>query len=98
MFPLRIFLILDGKKFGEINIFYRRLPKRIFADLQDERIDVPESYEELLTLLCTYFILLEDERDRADYFKELYNEVLKEKKNNTYERIGDEYFDTNGWA
>ena len=91
-------IILDGKRFGEINLFYRRLPKRIFADLQDEWIDVPESYEELLTLLCTYFILLEDERDRANYFKELYNEVLKEKKNNTYERIGDEYFDTNGWA
>ena len=37
-------LNLRSNLFGEINIIYRRLPKRILADSPDAMIDIPESY------------------------------------------------------
>ena len=91
-------LIFDGQAFGIFNLLYKRLPKKILTDFQDEPIDVPESYEDILTLLCTYLFLSEDERERAEYFKNLYSEILQSKKVNVYERIGNDYIDTNGWA
>lgn len=91
-------IIVGGEKTGEINVTYRRLPKRIQADYPDETIDIPESCSELLGILTSYFILLEDEKDRAEYFKSLYNDAVNVRENKLFERLSDVYSDVSGWA
>ena len=89
---------LRSNLFGQINIIYRRLPKRILADSPDGEIDIPESYSELLALLCSYFVLLEDERERAEHFKLLYSEALKSREGGSFEQFGNLYLNRGGWA
>jgi hypothetical protein len=91
-------IILKNPLCEEINVMYRRLPKKILTDFPNEDIDIPESFSELLGLLCSYFVLLDDDNERADHFKILYNESLKNLKNNKFERIDGGYTDINGWA
>lgn len=91
-------LIVPKDLFGDLTVIYRRLPGRILIDIQDTGIDLPDEYTELLILLCAYFMLMEDEPQPAEKFKEHYTKLLEERKTKYYERIGDGYIDTNGWA
>ncbi len=91
-------LMLRAHSADPFVIIYRRRPRRIFADLPDASIDIPEEYTDLLTFLCAYFICLEDDRDSASHYRELYQSSLSSHKENSRERLGESSIITNGWA
>ncbi len=82
----------------KIIITYRRLPKKIYIDFPDSQIDLSEEYSDLLTVLCAYFICLEDDRESAERYRELYNSILQSHKKNSPERTVSDLIVTNGWA
>ncbi len=81
-----------------INVTYRKMPRRIYIDFPDEMIDIPEEHTELLSILCAYFLCLEDDREAAEKYKELYSRLISSYKANSEQRLGTETVRTNGWA
>ena len=91
-------LEIDSEYCGEITLTYRRLPRTVTGAVADEVIDVPEEYAHLLALLVASYVWLDDDEDKAKYYKELYSEMLRSLGNSTYSSIAVGYTDTNGWA
>lgn len=83
---------------GEISLTYRRLPRVIFADFPDERIDIPEEFSPLLSLLTSSYVWLDDDEEKAKYYRYLYLDMLACLKSSCYDSISTEYINTNGWA
>ncbi len=81
-----------------ISVTYRRLPRRIYIDDPNAEIDLPEEYSELLVTLCAYFMCLDDDKESAEYYKDIYNTMLTSHKKSSRERFGTEKVLTNGWA
>lgn len=91
-------LELDSSYRGEIILTYRRLPMTIVADLPDVVIDIPEEFAPLLSLLTASYVWLDDDEEKAKYYRELYSDMLKNIKASSYESVDTGYRNTNRWA
>ena len=102
--PIQSLKMIDGKLYigkgfeGEINLLYRRTPKRVYADMPNEEIDISAEYTALLPLLCAYYVLLERDNSHCEYYKTLYGDLLRALKNQSYEHLDGQYIDTRGWS
>ena len=62
---------------GEINLTYRKLPIVPTLDSPDADIDIPSSHAPLLPLLTASYYLLDDEVEKAGFYRDLYEKNLK---------------------
>lgn len=83
---------------GDAFIFYKPSPKTLSIDNGDYTLDVPEYTTHLLPLLTAFFVFLDDDSEKAEYYMSLYrSEAIKIlrayafSQNNTYQ-------DVTGWA
>ena len=91
-------VIIRGGIQGRISLIYKRLPQRIYLDPQDSIIDVPREYEAALALLICYYIMMDDEAETAERFKELYTQAIRCHRQNDLEVAADDYVNLDGWA
>ena len=83
---------------GAVNITYRRLPYMPSLTDPDAELDIPEEYSVLLPLLLAFYILLDDEYEKAEIYKAAYTENLNSIKKGAYSLSGVGYADVNGWG
>ena len=62
---------------GEINLTYRKMPIAPTLDSPDVDIDIPSSHAPLLPLLTASYYLLDDEVEKAGFYRDLYEKNLK---------------------
>lgn len=88
-------LILPEKTSGRISVPYYRSPRPLLDIGEQETIDLPSGCENLISLLCAYFVLLEDEPALAEAYLELYKSSPK-----PTDRIQRHtcLWESNGWA
>lgn len=91
-------LEIDSSYRGEIIVTYRRLPLAATGTLPSENIDVPEELSHLLPLLVASYVWLDDDEQKAKYYRTLYHEMLEGQKRDSYSKIDTEYRNINGWA
>ena len=86
---------------GVYKVYYRRKPKMPSKDIKpssnSELIDLDEELCSALPLLVASYIWLEDEPDRASYYKSLYNERIAEINQNKRDFKVAKIINTNGW-
>ncbi|MBE6532180.1 MAG: hypothetical protein E7676_01570 [Ruminococcaceae bacterium] len=83
---------------GEISIVYRKRPMQPSLYSPESRIDIPAEYEPLLPLYCAYYLLLEDEPEKAEFYREEYEKMLAVIGRGFVYSFENKYLDTNGWA
>ena len=80
---------------GLATVCYERLPKSILSDTTV--VDVDGESASLLPILTAYFLLLEDDADRAEEYLMLFKSAVKEKRSRRL-ASGNEYTDVLGWT
>ena len=55
-------------------------------------------YAHLLPLLAAFFILLDDEPEKAAIYREMFNDALTKAERVKTEMNTSRYLDTNGWS
>lgn len=103
--PVRGVRMLGGKRLfipdgfsGTLILRYRRGRERLDPNGTDNaEIDVPEELEPLLTLLCAYYLWLDDEDDKAEKYYEQYKELSDRLKSERSAANGASYIIQNGW-
>ena len=85
---------------GEMKIFYRKLPIVPTLEAKDAEIDIPAVYASLLPLLTAFYFLLDDESEKAEIYRELYEKNLIAIKSGEKAKKIDtaEYEVADGWA
>ncbi len=83
---------------GEINVKYRRLPDFPSLAELDAQIDIPREYEILLPLLTAFYVLLDEDKEKAEIYKSSYLEMLNCIKRGAYSLSNTGYADVNGWG
>jgi hypothetical protein len=83
---------------GDAFVCYKPSPKTLSIDNGDYPLDIPEYTTHLLPLLTAFFVFLDDDSEKAEYYMSLYrSEAIKIlrayafSQNNTYQ-------DVTGWA
>ena len=82
----------------EINLLYKRVPRRISADVPDCEIDLPEELSELISLLCSSLMLAEDEPNLSEHYGKLYTDGVRLGKVGRFKSVGTSYINESGWA
>ena len=82
---------------GDLNITYRRCPAFPSLSSPDEPIDIPREYETLLPLLSAFYILLDEDAEKAEIYKKAYLEMLDSIKKSQYSVTGTGYANVTGW-
>ena len=91
--------ITFGPEFvGEAELSYRRAPVLPSLDAPDVKIDLPTELYLLLSLLTASYLLLDDDSDKAAYYKSLYDAELTRVKAVRQNPSSDKYVITDGWA
>lgn len=90
-------LILPSVFSGYIRLSYLRSPKIPTHEDGDMEIDLPEETRELLPLLVASYLWLDDDPEKAEYYRALYDDGIKTLRQNVFRRLGTVY-KTNGWA
>lgn len=83
---------------GEISVVYRKRPIPPSLDAPDAEIDIPAEYEALLPPYCASCLLLDDEPDMADLYREEYEKMLSVISRGFTYSIEQNKIETNGWA
>jgi hypothetical protein len=83
---------------GEVLLTYRRMPKMPNLSYPDAAIDIPREYESLLPLLTAFYILLDDDAEKAEIYERAYRETLASLKINGYAVSNNGYADVSGWG
>ena len=83
---------------GEINLKYRRQAPRVSLDAPDEELDLPRETAFLVAMLAASFIWLDDDAERAQYYRSLYREGMSAVKLYDTRCLEAEYSDVTGWA
>ena len=90
-------LSLPSSYIGEVNVYYKRLPKEI-SPYSNEDIDVPKVAEHLLPLLTAAYFWLEDSPEKSQYYMQLYRDETSRTRRYLPSTVGGEYRDVTGWA
>lgn len=83
---------------GEISVVYRKRPILPSLDAPEVKIDIPAEYEPLLPLSCAYYLMLDDEPDKAEFYREEYEKMLSVISRGFAYSIEQNKIETNGWA
>lgn len=90
-------LTLPSDFSGYIRLSYLRCPKIPTYEDGDSEIDLPEETRELLPLLAASYLWLDDDPEKAEYYRALYADGIKTLRQNVFRRLNTVYM-TNGWA
>lgn len=90
-------LTLPSDFSGYIRLRYLRSPRIPAREDRDIELDLPEEARELLPLLVASYLWLDDDPDKAEYYRALYTDGIKTLRQNVFRRLDTEYR-TNGWA
>lgn len=83
---------------GEMNVSYRRLPRKIGIDELDTKIDVSEECSHLLALRCAAYLLLDGNEGLAEYYLSLYKSGIALLKASKGSASSEKFLDVLGWA
>lgn len=83
---------------GEVSLVYRKRALMPSLDTPDARIDVPDELAHLLPLMAAFFILLDDEPEKAAIYREMFDKALAKSERVKAEMNTARYLDTNGWS
>ena len=83
---------------GELNLRYKKTPSLPTLTSPDEEIDIPDEYAMLLPLLTAFYVLLDDEPEKAEIYKSAYSEARNCIKKGAYSLACAGYADVNGWG
>lgn len=83
---------------GEVSVRYRRAAPKVSIDTPDEEIGVPEELKFLVALLTAAYYWLDDDAEKAQYYRSLYREGMSAVKLYNSASVGAEYRDTTRWA
>ena len=87
----------DAKFSGEVSLVYRKRALTPSLDTPDARIDIPDEYAHLLPFMAAFFILLDDEPEKAAIYREMFQEAITKTERVKTEMNTSCYLDTNGW-
>lgn len=90
-------IILPSDYRGEFLVTYRRLPTAVVND-ESHVIDVPEEYCHLFPLLAAFYIWLDIDETKANYYREEYEKLMSLAEREGYWELDSSYTDTNGWS
>ncbi len=90
-------LTLPSTFSGYIRLSYLRSPRIPVYEDRDSEIDLPEETRELLPLLVASYLWLDDDPEKAEYYRALYADGIKTLRQNVFRRL-DTVYKTNGWA
>ena len=90
-------LTLPSEFTGEVNIFYKRMPREISLN-PTQAVDIPRIAEHLLPILTAAYLWLEDSPDKAQYYMQIYREATEEARRRLPKAVGGEYKNVTGWA
>ena len=82
----------------QILIKYRRTPKPITGLDTDATVDIPSETEHLLPLLTAAYLWLDDDRDKAEYYMQLYQSEIASIRRYISPASGAAYEVPNRWA
>ena len=83
---------------GEVSLAYKKLPGLPTLTDPDALIDIPAEYETLLPLLTAFYVLVDDDPEKAGLYKTAYREALDIIKKGARFGFQKEYADVNGWG
>ena len=83
---------------GEAVITYRVMPHDVTVDDGEGEVDIPTYLEHLLPLLTAFFVLLDDEPDKAEYYAQIYRNEAKRIWRNYSLSQDNSFVDVTGWA
>lgn len=90
-------LTLPDSFSGYLRLSYLRTPKIPTHEDGDREIDMPEETRELLPLLVASYLWLDDDPEKAEYYRALYADGINTLRRNVFRRL-DNVYKTNGWA
>ena len=90
-------LIIPHSVSGELSLRYYRAPQIPTGERGDEVIDMPEELSELIPLLVASYVWLDDDPEKAEYYRALYDSGISSLNRSLYRSVGAEY-KTDGWA
>ena len=83
---------------GEVNVKYRRLPDLSSLSDPEGEIDIPGEYSALLPLLVAFYVLLDEDEEKAEIYRNAYLEMLGCIKKSAYSSANGGYADVSGWG
>lgn len=91
-------LSLPSSFSGDAFVYYKPAPQAVTVDHGEYNLNVPEYAAHLLSLLVAFFVLLDDDGEKADYYMSLYrNEAMKITRSYAFMQ-NNTYTDVTGWA
>ena len=92
------YLFLPSDFSGTVNVYYKRLAKRLTVDDLDCEIDIAEKYNHLLALLTASYIWLDEDSEKAEYYMMLYRDEVAYIRRTQAQNISNNYSEITGWA
>lgn len=90
-------LTLPDSFSGYLRLSYLRTPRIPTHEDRSSEIDMPEETRELLPLLVASYLWLDDDPEKAEYYRALYADGINTLRRNVFRRL-DNVYKTNGWA
>ena len=91
-------ITFDESFSGEVSLIYRKRPALPSLDAPEVSLDIPSEYSMLLPLLAAFYLLLDDEPEKAALYREMYEKNLLTIKELCPNSLSVKYLNTNGWA
>ncbi len=91
-------IFVPSKYEGELNLSYRRMPRKIGVDELDTEIDISPECEHLLALRCAAYLLLDGNEGLAEYYLSLFRSGIGALKAFEGKATSEKFLDVLGWA
>lgn len=82
----------------EVRVKYRRAPRPILPYDESEPVDITAEALPLLALLTSAYLWLDDDREKAEYYMQLYRSEMASLRRYVSPTQGGQYDIPNGWA
>lgn len=83
---------------GEIRVRYCKRAPSVSADFADEELDVPPALAPLIPLLCAFYVWLDDDAEKAQYYLSRYREGMSVLKLYSRGCLDTKYTDIARWT
>jgi len=83
---------------GDAFIRYKPSVKEVSVDSGEEEIDIPDYASYFLPLLTAFFVFLDDDSEKADYYMSLYRSEVGKLSRSHSLSLSNTYTDVTGWA
>lgn len=91
-------LRLPKEFFGEVCIYYKKMPYEISINDFYKKVDIPDFCKHLLPILTASYVWLDDDIEKSDYYMKIYKDEVGKMKFSLRNSHGGAYGDVTGWA